>query len=241
VVAGDESPKEDERAIDLLISRRVDGLVLLAHEQLSLEYLQDVMAHTPTIIIGQKIKGFEDYCVTVKNYEAAYQATSYLIQKGHTLIAHTQGPLARLDAVLRRDGYCQALLDAGLEVYPELLFEGDFSEVGGFLAVENLLKVREMIPFTAIFTGNDQTAVGIRLGLYRRNIAVPDDISLIGFDDIPEVQYMIPPLTTMRQPMYHMGYAATQAVFALIDGKQPHAVSFPAELVERETVKANLR
>jgi LacI family transcriptional regulator len=238
VVAGTETPQDDYQAINMLLSRRVDGLVLQVHDETPADYLYSVAANTPTIIIGLSVPGLEDHCVTVKNYEGAYAATSYLIQKGHRLIAHVAGPMFRADALHRYQGYQQALADAGLECYPELVQEGDFSEASGMVMMGELLNIRHELPFTAVFASNDQLALGVRLALYRRNIAVPDQISLLGFDDIPEIQYMIPPLTTVRQPLFQLGFAGTQSLFALMEGKQIHPVSFPLELVERETVRA---
>lgn len=237
VVSGGDSVKDDYQSIELLISRRVDGLIIYPHEELSVEYLHEIAAHTPLIIIGMTVPGLEDHCITVRNYDAAYQATTYLIKKGHTLIAHATGPQSRTDAILRREGYRQAMRDADLPLYPELIIEGEFAEAAAFMGVENLIKQRHRLPFTAIFCGNDQMAQGIRLALYRQNLSVPDDISLVGFDDIFQAQYMIPPLTTMRQPIYQLGFAATQSLFTLIAGRQSYAISFPAELVERETVR----
>ncbi|MFZ4813271.1 MAG: LacI family DNA-binding transcriptional regulator [Phototrophicaceae bacterium] len=237
IVIGGVLAKDDEDGIEVLLSRRVDGLILHTYSGLAEDYLHDVAAHTPTVIIGQSVKGLENQCITIKDYDASYQATSYLIQKGHKMIAHAAGPATSNDAQLRRDGYLKAMADAGLQVYPELIIDADYSEVGGAYVVDQLLRLREQLPFTAIFAANDQTAVGVRLALYRRGIAVPDDISLMGFDDIPEVQYMIPPLTTMRQPMYQIGYTATQSLFALMNEQQIQGLTFPVELIERETVR----
>ena len=102
--------------------------------------------------------------------------------------------------------------------------------------VDTLLSRRTSFPFSAIFAGNDQTAVGARLALYHRRVAVPEDVSLVGFDDLPGTQYMIPPLTTIRQPVYYMGLMASQAMLAMQAGEQVHLPEFPLELVSRQSV-----
>jgi LacI family transcriptional regulator len=91
-------------------------------------------------------------------------------------------------------------------------------------------------PFSAIFAANDQMAFGARLALYRRNIRVPEDVSIVGFDDESSAAYMVPPLTTMRQPGIAMGQAAAAAVLDMIDGHMPDLPRFTAEMVIRESV-----
>jgi len=239
VVTGGATQQENIQAIETLLSRRVDGLLFLINDDpIGLDYLQDVSSHTPIIVVGHEIAGFEDHCITVKNYEAGYAATQHLIKKGHTIIAHLAGPAP--DALRRRDGYINALQDAGLTVYPELILKADFSEAEAYMMGEELLNLRQKLPFTAVFTSNDQMAIGFRLALHRYGLSVPDDVSLIGFDDIPSAKYMTPPLTTMRQPIYQLGYTASQVLFSVIEGNSPRPMSFPVELIERETVKSIL-
>ena len=111
---------------------------------------------------------------------------------------------------------------------------GDLSRQSGLMALETLVG-RER-PFTAIFAANDQMATGVRLGLHRRGLRVPEDVSLIGFDDESTSAYLTPPLTTMRQPAIEMGQAAAPALIDLINGKQQTFDVFQAELVVRESV-----
>lgn len=236
---GSEIPREDRLALDLLLARRVDGLLLQAPQnspQVNFDYLLELAEHTPLIIIGTRIPGLEKQCVSIKNFNGGYIATSHLIEKGHKFIAHITGRMPVEDSVERRDGYCQALIDNGLEVVPELIIEGDFSENSGTQGMDTLLARREQFPFTAVFAANDQIAVGVRLALYYRRIIVPDEISLVGFDDLPGTQYMIPPLTTIRQPVYYMGLIASQALLAMVAGKEVQLPEFPLELVSRQSV-----
>ena len=236
---GSENPNEDRNALDVLLARRVDGIILQAPQganKMNDEFIRGLAEEIPLIVIGRQIPGLEKQCVIVKNFEGAYLATSHIIAKGHRAIAHITGTPWIEDAVQRKEGYTQALRDAGLEVIPELIIEGDFTEVSGVQAVDVLLSRREAFPFSAIFAGNDQMAIGARLALYHRRIGVPEDISLVGFDDLLGTQYMIPPLTTIRQPIFYMGLMATQSLLALLSGEPFHLPAFPLELVIRQSV-----
>jgi LacI family transcriptional regulator len=173
----------------------------------------------------------EDHCIGINNYEAARQATQYLIDMGHTAIAHLTGNQQHHDAVDRRRGYEHAIKDARLKV---MLVEGDYTESSGVLGVERLLSAPKT--FTAIFAANDQMAMGARLALYRRGIRVPEDVSLIGFDNMLGSAYMTPPLTTVHQPGYEMGVAASNAILKALAGERPHIPDFPVELLIRESV-----
>ncbi len=133
----------------------------------------------------------------------------------------------------RQDGYAKALRDAGLQPDGNLVVEGDFSEQSGLLAVEMLFNRGRT--FSAIFAANDQMAFGARLALFRRGVRVPDDVSLIGFDDQPASAYMTPPLTTVRQPAVEIGERAAQAILALLQGETVELSRFPARLVVRES------
>jgi LacI family transcriptional regulator len=138
------------------------------------------------------------------------------------------------DILDRYNGYKRALTDAGIEPDPRLVVEGNLQQQSGVLAVEMLLGRGRA--FSAIFAANDQMAFGARLALYRHGIRVPDDVSLVGFDDEASAAYMIPPLTTVRQPAVEMGQAAAKAILDLLTGNSPTVELFDAELIIRESV-----
>ncbi len=236
VGVGSEDTGEERQELEFLISHRVEGLIVQVSEHLPDEYLCALAEELPLIVIGRTVQGLENQCVVVKNFSGAYQATSYLIERGHRYIAHIAGPLNLADSIARRDGYVQALVDHGLDVIPELVVVGNYREASGQQAVEELLVWRDRLPFTAIFAANDQMAIGARLRLFDRRIAVPEDISLVGFDDLQMSQYMIPPLTTIRQPIYYMGVMAAYAMVTALSGGTIHLPEFPVELVVRQSV-----
>lgn len=227
-----QSNKEKE-AIQILLGRQVDGLIVLGGE-VSGSFLQQVAQKVPLIIVGRCVDELVQHCLYVDNFVGAYKATKYLIQMGHQRIAHITGRLDHPDGFNRREGYLQALRDANLEVDDKLIVEGNFMEQSGVVAMEMLFNRGRS--FSAIFTGNDQMAFGVRLALFRRGIRVPDDISIMGFDDQHGSAFMTPPLTTVRQPVLRMGKAAAKAMLHLVKGEEFDLPSLPVDLVIRETV-----
>lgn len=230
-------PTVERQALELMLDRRVDGIILVGG-QMAEPLLQEIAAELPLIVVARELKTMPHHCLFVDNFQAAYDITRYLLSMGHRDIAHITATVeyrASVNDIFRRyEGYRQALLDVGLEPDPRLLVEGNLQQQSGVLAVEMLMSRGR--PFSAIFATNDQMSFGARLALYRRGIRVPEDVSLVGFDDESSAAYMVPPLTTARQPGMEMGQAAAQAVLEMIQGKSPQLSVFKAELVVRESV-----
>ena len=232
IASGNWRTDEELEALDLLLARRVDALIVMGGLTPD-EHLHRIAADMPLVVVGRTIVGLESQCLRVDDLQGAYEATRYLIGLGHRRIVHIGGPLFHQDAIDRRAGYSRALSDAGIALDPALIVEGDYTEQSGLLAAQALLSRATL--FTAIFAANDQIAYGARLTLYRHGIRVPDDVSIVGFDDQLASTYTTPPLTTVRQPAIDMGHMAAQAVLGLLD-KQP--VSLPTvatELIIRES------
>lgn len=228
---------EERKALQQLLARQVDGLIVLAGD-LPDDELRAIAAQLPMIVVGRVVAGIEAQCLVVQNFAGAYQAVRHLIDLQHRRIVHVTGIATQSDAVERWHGYEQALRDCGLPIDEHLIVNGDFTTPGGLIALEVLLG--RGVPFTAIFTGNDQMAYGVRLGLYRRGLRVPDDISLVGFDDLFTSAYTIPPLTTVRQSMRKQGLLAAQAILRILGDEPPDLQPVATELVIREST-ARLR
>jgi LacI family transcriptional regulator len=160
------------------------------------------------------------------------------VESGHRQIAHITGLLNHNDAIDRRDGYLKALKDSGITTDPNLIIEGDFTEPSGMMATEMLLMQGRV--FSAIFAANDQMAIGARLALYRRGLRVPEDVSIVGFDDQPPSSYMIPPLTTMQRSPLEMGEKACKALLSLIRNEPFVLPIHESKLVIRESVARRL-
>lgn len=235
VIASGRWDAVDEAArARLLMARRIDGLVVLAGH-LSNDQVLELARRQPVVVAGRQLQGDGLRAVALDQRRIGHMATRHLLGLGHRRVAHLQGPPERQDAIDRRAGYHQALTEAGLTPAPALEMVGDFQESGGLLAMDRLLDAN--VPFSAVFAANDQMAYGARMALYRRGIRVPDDISLIGVDDLPASAYATPPLTTVRQPLYEIGAFVAAELLQLMGHDieiQPMPV---AELVLRETTR----
>jgi LacI family transcriptional regulator len=227
---------EDEKArLDEFVARRVDGIILL-HAQLDEPTLVNYSRYAPMLVLGRSVQNGATLAgLPIDNLKGARDATRHLIEQGHREIAFISGPSSHEDAIERLDGYRIALEEAGIAFDADLVEEGDYLETGGLAAMERLLTRRPS--FSAVFCANDQTAYGARLAMFRRGVRVPEDVSLVGFDDLPTSSYMTPPLTTVRQPTYEIGRLAAQGILQMIR-KQAIALSpIPLTLVTRETTR----
>jgi LacI family transcriptional regulator len=233
-VSGHWQEAEERKALDALMSRRVDGLIVLAG-LLPNEALLAYASHVPLVVVGRELSGPRVHSVCFENFNGGALATQHLIDSGHRRIAFIAGDRLHEDARDREAGYRAALERAGIAYDPALVIAGDFTETGGLLAVNRLLE--SGVTFSAIFAANDQTALGAVLGLYRRNVRVPDDVSLVGFDDLAVARFAVPPLTTVRQPVYEMGECAATVVLDLLKGQVPQVTLSGPELVARESVR----
>ncbi|MFL6659980.1 MAG: LacI family DNA-binding transcriptional regulator [Massilia sp.] len=233
-VSGHWNLKKEEARMRLLQARRVDGVIILTG-RLSDQQLLKYAQRLPIVVTGRNLSAPKLASVSVDDFSGAREATHHLLELGHTRIAFISGPDDHPDAIERLRGYQTALQEAGAEMVPELIMRADFMESGGMLAMNQLLESRQN--FTAVFAANDQMAYGARLALYRRNIRVPEDISLVGFDDLPNSTYSMPPLTTVRQPVYDIGRMAARAMLTLIDGEAADIAAPPLELVVRESTR----
>jgi LacI family transcriptional regulator len=220
-------------ALEVLASRRVDALIILRTD-ISDEHLCQWAERLPVVVMLRVVKKLEEQCISFDNEMGGYLATKTLIELGHTRIAHISGPQTNHEAIERFAGYRRALQEFRIPFEDKLLFEGDFLEQSGTFAINALLARGRL--FTALFAGNDLMACGARLGLHRLGMRVPEDISLIGFDDLRTSRYFIPPLTTIRQPTLEYGLAAARMALRLLEGQvPPTATLFAPELMRRES------
>ena len=221
-------------ALETLIGRKVDGLILVGGSWAKEEF-ESLRERVPTIVVGRELDGWDDQWISVDNEQAAFDATRFLIELGHRRIAHVGGIRDHQDAIRRREGYCRALTEANIEIDEELICEGNFDGNSGVVAIESLLMRGKS--FSAIFAANDMTAFGARLALHRKGIRVPDDVSIVGFDDQAEAAFMTPPLTTVHQPAMEMGGVAAAAIVKLINGQEYELPEMPSRIVVRESTQ----
>lgn len=192
----------------------------------------------PHVLIDQSDPGGTSSIVESTNWQGAYDATKYLIQLGHQRIGFIAGEMQLSSAVERLRGYKDALKDHNIAVDPALIHEGNFVIGGGYERAAKLLDLPNRP--TAIFASNDLSAFGAMHAVRDRGLRIPDDISLIGFDDIPQTLMTYPKLTTVRQPLAQMGRVAARMLLEQINspGTAPRRVTLPTELVIRDSCKA---
>jgi LacI family transcriptional regulator len=171
------------------------------------------------------------------NWAGGLAATRHLIQLGHRRIAAIGGPPAMLCSRARLDGYRAALHDAGLPLDPALVRDGTFFNTGGYEAATELLRMPDRP--TAIFAGSDEQAFGVYEAARLAGLAVPGDLSVVGFDDLPISRWASPPMSTVRQPLADMGRVAAQMLRTLMDGRRldSYHVELATELVVRHSTQ----
>lgn len=218
-------------------NRLMDGVIVASaafDEPLVDHFLE---TNTPFVLVERPTRHLDCVSfVSVDNTAAAYDAVTHLIKLGRRRIGHITGNLHITDAVDRVEGYRQALGAAGIAVDEALIVEGNFSHRSGYEGTIQLLERG----VDAIFAANDITARGVLQALHERNIAVPDQIALVGFDDLPTALQVTPKLTTVRQPTGERGALAASILLDMLDGRgeQPRHVILPTQLVIRSSCGA---
>jgi LacI family transcriptional regulator len=234
VSSGHAQEASETRALHFLQQRRPDALIVYV-EALGDEALQHLTyKNVPVVVLGRFIK--DTPCVYLDNEEGGFTATQYLIQQGHRCVAHLSGPTHLPDSVARLKGYQKALESHALPYDPALVAEGNFSEGSGYETIKVLLSRAK--DFTALFVANDQMAAGVLRALREAGLRVPEDISVIGYDDIPLAKFLYPLLTTIRQPLTDMGQAAADIALARLNGQETEVRKFEPQLVIRESVRS---
>lgn len=232
-------PCEEPAYLRMLTERHVEGVLFVREgtpdDMQHLEELQS--AGVPVVATGFFNPEAKLNLVDVNNQDGGYQATRHLLRAGHRRIALITGPLANQAAQDRRQGYQTALAEAGVVYDPELVAEGDYLHRGGFTAMQRILARGR--PFSALFASNDRMAIGAISALQLAGRSVPEDVSVVGFDDIPEAEFAAPPLTTIRQPMIRVGNEAVKMLVQAIEkpGQPNRLLRLDVELVERASVK----
>jgi LacI family transcriptional regulator len=219
-----------------LASHDTDGVILVTSELTRAQLEQLRSGGIPLVVVDPVNPPDPELpSVGATNWAGGLAATEHLIGLGHRRIGAIAGPADYLCSRARIDGYRSALDKAGIRFDPALVRHGDFQHEGGFLRSGELLGMPD--PPTAIFAGSDQQAFGVYEAARQRGLRVPQDLSVVGFDDLPVARWVSPPLTTVRQPLAEMGLAAAQILGDLIEGVPPRSrrVELSTELVIRES------
>lgn len=229
----DRSRERTQKYLQVLREKRVDGIIFTgggAVEDARTHHFfdQDAMVK---VIIGRPRGNLP--AVQIDNVQAAREAVEHLFSLGHRRIATITGPRVSTTATDRLEGYRQALEEHGVEVNPEWIIEGDFDSESGYHAVDKLQS-----GITAIFVHNDLMAIGAIKALQEKGIRIPEEVAIVGFDNIPLASFVTPKLSTVAVPVYDLGVTAMQVLAELLAGREVPPVTILATHLEvRESTK----
>ncbi len=225
----------DQRILELFTQKRVDGLIIVG-TVVPQELLVQLRTQSFPVVLLQQ---HAERTISVDNYGGATLLTDHLLELGYRTLAYIAGSGDTPDDAERFRGFQASLVRAGIAFDPRLFVQGDFLPGSGAEAATELLA--RNTPFKAIFAANDQMAIDAVLALRERGLSVPEDVAVVGFDDVPLARYVLPPLTTVRQPAYELGSSGVEAVLSALRGEPlPEGIILPVELVVRESCGAKL-
>lgn len=208
----DLEPDKELAYIRSLVEKRVDGILINSVRRGDL----DVPRSVPVVFFNRPIRRRDYSEVTANNFEGGLAATRHLLELGHTRIVHLTGAAGHINLADRARGYLRAMRDAAVKALP--LLRGPHSYQGGYDLTRRLLESGGRRP-TAIFAGNDALAIGGMRALREVRLRIPEDFSIVGFDDIETAALLAPPLTTVYQPKYEMGQAAVEILLRRLEGQ----------------------
>ncbi len=234
----DEDIETELEQVELLLSKGVDGFIVMPVGT-TFSHIKKLMDDSvPLVLLDRSFDDLDTSSVVVDNYTGAYKATEYLISMGHSKIAVIQGLPDTYTNNARVKGYLEALKDAGIEVNRNYIVGKDFRKENGYIETKFLLGLEQ--PPTAIFTTSDLITLGALEAVSEEKLIIPDDLSLVSFDDVDFAPFLFAPLTAVRQPKEIMGEVAVKL---LIDGLRSKGhidhrkIVLKSELVIRGSVK----
>ncbi|OYO15790.1 LacI family DNA-binding transcriptional regulator [Enemella evansiae] len=222
----------ERRSLSRLGGTLIDGAILVTPTTMPTDASVPLVAIDPSASTGSDGPA----TVSVHNAEGAFAVTEHLISLGHRRIAHLRGRTDLDSARQRERGYRRALERAGIPVDPALVVDGNYRTASTTAGAHALLDLAA--PPTAVFAANDLSAIEMIRVARERGLRVPDELSVAGFDDVPEAAAHVPQLTTVRQPLAAMGAEAVRLLLAMLDGAPYEHVRMPAELIVRSSTAA---
>lgn len=226
-----DSAHQESHYVSLLNGSITDGVIVVTPAATTFP------TNAPVVAIDPNYESPDCHAIISTNYEGAQQAMSYLLELGHRRIGFITGRLELVSAIRRLEGYKDSLANAGIPVDDQLIQIGNFRTETAVECTRALLALDE--PPTAIFASNDMSAIGVYQVADELGLHIPDDISVVGFDNLRETEFLQPPLTTISQYIPDMGYTATELVLKLIKGEEfeEKVHKFPTQLVVRESCR----
>lgn len=231
-----ENDVEKERVyIENLVKRKVDGIVLIS-SLLENEDVHGIIAQgIPVVLIGENKDIHGAPIVSINCQEAAYKAVSHLIENGSTEIAAVYGITPELENKSKIAGYKQALEDNGLTQRKHYILGVDNNSEGGYIAAKKLMELKK--PPKAIFASSDIIAFGVMDALKENDIRIPEDVSVVGFDDIIMAHFVDPKLTTIEKPLHKMGVMGARLLFDIMDASEEERKELTREIILESKLK----
>lgn len=236
LVDGKNSAVEEREAIEFLNDLRCDGIIIYPRF-LSVDEMDLLIDKykKPVMVVNRKLRKHQSHCIYCDHKGSSFQATRTLIERGHRDIAFITGSMDSPTAVERLSGYKEALTAAGLPVREDLIVHGKWSPASGATAVSSLLAGH--VAFSALLASNDEMAIGAIKHLSEAGIKVPADVSVIGFDNIPTAPFLIPALSSVKDPVTDMVSEVINQIISMLDGGYLSAQNpFTSDLILRDSV-----
>jgi LacI family xylobiose transport system transcriptional regulator len=236
---GGKSRTPDRNWVDRVAARNTHGVILLISDLSAQQRAQLRARKIPFVVVDPAGDPGPDVpSVGATNWNGGLTATRHLLGLGHTRIGMIGGPAHLQCSQARVDGYRAALQAAGIGIDARLIRTGDFHVESGCIKAQELLALPE--PPTAIFAGSDLQAFGVYEAARHVGLRIPEDLSVVGFDDLPLTRWLSPPLTTIRQPLAEMAATSTRLIMACLRGETPQEqrVELPTSLIRRESTSA---
>lgn len=233
----DNDLEKEAKYVNFLIHKGVDGIIFSTPE-VGDRNIRDLMKDHPNlsvVLLGSTVRGVQLDAILVDNLEGGYMATIHLLDRGHRRIAHITGQENSFATIERKKGYLDAMEEYEATVKAEWIITDEFKIDSGYKNAVNLLDQKERP--TAIFAGNDAIATGVYRAARELDIRIPEDLSVVGFDDSEYAQILYPMLTTVRTPIYDMGKRAVEFGIQSIEGKKKYkeTIVFRPTFIERES------
>ena len=231
----DEDPTKERLYIDIMLAERVAGVIISPVAEVDNYSSVLLQAGVPVVAMDRRMRDLEVDTVVINNVEGVYQAVGHLIEQGHRRIGFIGGPTRTTTGRERQEGYQKALAEHGLDLEQGLVKIGDFKQDSGYQMTCELLEMDD--PPTAVFTANNLMTLGALNAIHEKKLSIPQEVAIVGFDDMSWAQSLAPPLTAVAQPTYELGRTAADLLLRRIgDPNRPtEQICLEANLVVRES------
>ncbi|NIY47735.1 LacI family DNA-binding transcriptional regulator [Cedecea colo] len=233
---GKHSAREEREAIEFLLDLQCDAIIIYPRF-LTPDEMDDIIEQhkQPIMVVNRKLRKHHSHCICCDHQGASFNATKYLIQRGHREIAFITGSMDSPTAIERLSGYKDALRTFGIALQDNLIVPGKWTPASGFSAVESL--INNQISYSAIVASNDDMAIGAMKKLNESAIQIPEAVSVIGFDNIPTASYLTPSLASVKDPVSEMMGEVINRLISMLDGGYISKENiFTSDLLVRDSI-----